>query len=100
MGRLRRKGRQKRTRGRMAEVPWHLPLLRTVPAPTANTITSTVTMRESAVTPSPPALQFTALLSGAVLCGGIPKSSDIIGIGIGIDVRVDIDIAGVDSGWW
>jgi hypothetical protein len=58
-----------------------------VPAPTANMITSTVTVRESAWAPSPPPR------------GGIPKSSDVVGIGR-IDVSVDIDIAGVDSGWW
>ena len=57
-----RTGRQKRTRedngrGAMASsAPVHSGMA--MPAPTANTITSTVTVRESVGTPSPPPLQF------------------------------------------
>ena len=57
-----RMGRQKRTReengrGTMASsAPTHSGMA--APAPTANTITSTVTVRESAGTPSPPPLHF------------------------------------------
>ena len=57
-----RTGKQKRKRedngrGVMASsAPAHSSMA--VPAPTANTITSTVTVRESAGTPSPPALHF------------------------------------------
>jgi hypothetical protein len=40
------------------------------------------------------------LSATVVLCGGISKNSEVIGIGIGIVVSVDIDIASVDSGWW
>jgi hypothetical protein len=57
-----RTGRQKRTRednGRAtmaSSAPTHSSMA--APAPTANTITSTVTVRESAGTPSPPPLHF------------------------------------------
>ena len=52
-----RRAREDNSRGTMASsAPAHSSM--TVPAPTANTITSTVTVRESVGTPSPPPLQF------------------------------------------